>query len=120
MDHSPLHLNAGCPVGQSQSFYSMLPDGTLELFTLPPGKIFNLTDISVNIASQMPTTPVLITFGLKVTHDTGTAQLWNFVGYISQNVERSFVTPVRFGKNFKVDNGSPVALNVNLFGYLSE
>jgi hypothetical protein len=120
MIYTPLHLIAGCATGQSQPFFSLKPDGNSMLFSLPSGAIFNLTDLSVIPANMTLSAPTLIMFGLRQVLGTGTVQLWNFAGYIAQNVERSFVTPVRFGKDFQVINESAtVNLGVNLFGYLS-
>jgi len=116
----PLHLIAGCGPGQSQPFFSLQPDGSSALFTLPAGAIFNLTDISVVPANITSPTPTFVMFGLRQQISTGTVQLWNFAGYIAQNVERSFVIPVRFGKDFTVHNEpASVTLSVNLFGYLT-
>lgn len=118
---TPLQLNAGCPAGQSQSFNQIYPDGTSGgLFKLPVGASFALTDISVVPANMASAAPTLISFGLRQVLGAGHVQRWNFAGYIAHNVDRSFITPIMFSKDFEVLNQSAtVLLNVNLFGYLS-
>jgi hypothetical protein len=118
--YTPVQLNAGCPPGQSQPFSSMKPDGTAVLFSLPAGSIFNLTDVSIVPANMTSAAPTLIMIGLRQVIPGGHVQRWNFAGYIAQNVERSFATPVQFSKDFQVWNiSTTVTVNVNLFGYLS-
>jgi hypothetical protein len=120
MIYTPLQLNAGCPPGQSQPFFSLKADGTSGLFSLPAGTIFALTDISIVPANLNSATPTLIQVGIRQVLGPGHVQRWNFAGFIAQNVERSFVTPITFSTAFEVWNPSNMAyLNVNLLGYLS-
>jgi hypothetical protein len=115
---TPLQLNAGCPAGQSQPFYSIGSDGTQILFNLPTGLKFALTDISLVIANISPGPPTLVSAGIQQTVGTNQVQRWVFAGYILQNVERSFITPIILSTPFDVQNGGAAYLNVNLFGYL--
>lgn len=121
MPSTPIQLNAGCPPGQSQPLFVINPDGTSTPFKLPPGASFNLTDISIVPAANLtPATPTQVEVGLRQVVGNGFAQRWNLAGYIMQNVERSFVTPIVFSTNFQVWNPSPALyLNVNIFGYLT-
>jgi hypothetical protein len=119
--YTPLQLNAGCPPGQSQPFFILNPDGTSgPQFTIPVGASFALTDVSIVPANMTSAVPTLIMAGLRQVSGTGHTQRWNFAGYTAQNVDRSFITPVMFSKDFEVWNVSAsVILSVNLFGYVS-
>jgi hypothetical protein len=119
MVHTPLQLNAGCPPGQNQPFYSLTPAGNSVLFTLPAGMKFALTDISIVNASGSSATPTLIAAGIRQVLGAGHVQRWNFAGFTTVNVERSFKTPIMFSTDFEVWNICASDLNVNLFGYLS-
>lgn len=119
MAQVPLHLNAGCPGGQSQPFFEMKPDGTSAPFSLPAGMKFNMTDISIVPAQLSSPQAVLAMIGLRQTIPGGHCQQWNFAGYITQNVERSFATPVVFSTDFEAWNPGMPMLNVNVYGYLS-
>jgi hypothetical protein len=112
-----MQLNAGCPPGQSQPLFVINPDGTSTPFNLPPGESFNVTDISIVIANLSSSTPVEVLVGLRQVVTGGHVQRWNLAGYIVQNVERSFTTPIVFAKIFEVWNPSNTYLNVNIFGY---
>jgi hypothetical protein len=120
MVYTPLHLNAGCPAGQSQPFYSLRPDGVSIPFKLHATTMFALTDVSIVPANMSSATPTLIAAGIRQVLGTGHVQRWNFAGYVAQNVERSFKTPIMFSTDFEVWNVSTTAdLNINLFGYLT-
>lgn len=119
MIYTPLQLNAGCPPGQSQPLWSIKPDGSSVQFTIPHGAVFNLTDISIVPANMSSATPALIGVGLRQVVGTGHTQRWNFAGFVAQNVERTFATPITFSKDFEVWNSAGMLVNVNLFGYLS-
>jgi hypothetical protein len=121
MLHKPLQLNAGCPPGQSLPFYEFNPDGTASPlpFSLPPGATFALTDLTAVPANLSSAVPTMIAFGLQQAPPSGIVQRWNFAGYVAQNIERSFATPILFSTNFLLWNVSAAAdLSVNLFGYL--
>lgn len=122
MVYTPIQLNAGCPVGQSQPFFQINPDGTSgAVFALPAGVSFALTDVSIVPANMASAAATLIALGLRqALAGGGFIQRWNFAGYIAQNVDRSFITPIMFSTDFQVWNVSSTAdLNVNLFGYLT-
>jgi hypothetical protein len=114
-----LQLNAGCPPGQNQPPWAVNPDGTMSSapYSIPSGQRFYLTDISFLIATSMPTTPSLIAVGLKQSVGSGTAQRWNFVGYLSRNFERNFSIPIVFSTDFQVSNECGTYLNFNIYGY---
>jgi hypothetical protein len=112
-----LQLNAGCPPGQSQPLFVINPDGTSVLYSIPAGGTFNLTDISIVIATAIPPAPPLISVGLTQVQGAGSTQRWNFAGYLSKNFERNFTTPIVFSKDFQVWNSGGTYLNFNIFGY---
>jgi hypothetical protein len=90
MVSTPLQLNAGCPAGQSQPFYSLRSDGASILFKLHAKSMFALTDVSIVPANMSSATPTLIAAGIRQVLGAGHVQRWNFAGYVAQNVERSF------------------------------
>jgi hypothetical protein len=73
-------------------------------FTIPDGYAFVVTDISIQRLSVV-SGPGLFAADLVQNYtESGSINRWSFVGSITQNLERSFTTGIRFTTPFKIDN----------------
>jgi hypothetical protein len=116
---TPVQLVASVAKGAGTSPTIANPDGSDSPFTIPAGKTFVVTDISIQRLSVLGTTE-LVEVALRQTIPTGgTTNRWTFVGATTTNVERSFTTGIAFSTPFVVTNGtqsSDVAI-VRLWGF---
>ena len=116
---APVQLVASVAKGGSKTPSVVRPDGSDVAFSIPHGKTFVVTDISIQRLSVLGT-PQLVEVSLEQNIPAGgTTNRWTFIGQTTANVERSFATGIAFSKPFVVTNGgqsSDVAV-VRLFGF---
>ena len=116
---TPIQLIASVAKGAKASPTVANPDGSDGSFTIPAGKTFIVTDISIQRLTVLGTTE-LVEVALEQKSPTGgTINRWTFIGTTTTNVERSFTTGIAFSTPFVVTNGSQstdVAV-VRLWGY---
>jgi hypothetical protein len=95
----PIELFAALAPGQTKTPEIMNPNGTSSPFVVPPKKkVFVATDISANRLSVV-SSPVLVAFNLQQNLGPGgIVGRWQFVGEVTQNVERAFTTGIVFSK----------------------
>ncbi len=113
-----IELIAALSPGTSKALEMLGPDGSQSPFVIPAGKSFVATDLSANRISVV-STPVLVAFNLEQTLGTAIVARWQFVGEITQNVERAFTTGIRFSTTFSVNllasSGDSFAVRVHGF-----
>jgi hypothetical protein len=116
---TPIELVASVAKGAAVAPTVANPDGSGGPFTIPIGKTFVVTDISIQRLSVLGTTE-LVDVSLRQNIPTGgTTNRWTFIGSTTTNVERSFATGIAFSTPFVVTNGTQstdVAV-VRLCGY---
>jgi hypothetical protein len=116
---TPVQLVASVAQGSAASPTVAKPDGSDGPFTIPAGKTFVVTDISIQRLT-VEATPELVEVALQQNIPTGgTINRWTFIGATSTNVERSFATGIAFATPFVVTNG-PLSTDVavvRLWGY---
>ena len=114
----PIQLTASVAKGGSAAPTLSQPDGSQSAFVIPTGRMFVITDISIQRLSVLGT-PELVVVGLEQNFQTGTTLRWSFVGQTTTNVERNFTTGIAFTAPFVVTNDSQSAdaAVVRLWGY---
>jgi hypothetical protein len=114
-----LQLTAAAAAGSKGSFLQIKPDGSQATFSIPRGKEFVATDLSIQRERVVSSVGL---FDVSITQDPGNLhQLrWAFVGSMSQNFERSFTTGIAFSTPFQLENGTPSAdaVVVRLWGVI--
>jgi hypothetical protein len=115
-----VQLLASVAVGGTVAPEVVNADGTQTPFSIPPNRAFVVTDVSIQRLSVVAG-PDLFSVNLQQT-TVGTINRWAFVGSISQNVERSLVTGIKFSTPFMVQNlaSSADVVIVRLFGYFDK
>jgi hypothetical protein len=97
------------------------PDGTESPFSIPEGRLFVVTDISIQRESVVAA-PTLFAVNIVQTPPAIHQLRWAFVGSISQNVERSFHTGMVFSTPFAIENAiedpGADAVVVRLWGFI--
>jgi len=102
---TPVQLVASVAKGAAVSPTVANPDGSGGPFTIPEGKSFVVTDISIQRLSVLGTAE-LVEVALQQNIPTGgTTNRWTFIGETTTNVERAFTTGIAFSKPFVVTNG---------------
>jgi hypothetical protein len=115
-----IELLAAVAPGSTKPLATLGPDGSMSSFVIPPGQSFVATDISVSRLSVLPT-PVLVALDVEQSVGTGTVARWQFVGQITQNIERAFTTGIRFSTPFRVNllSSSGDSFNVRIHGFFA-
>ena len=115
----PIQLTASVAKGGSAAPTVAQPDGSQSPFSIPAGRMFVVTDISIQRLSVLGA-PELVDVSLQQNIPSGgTTNRWTFIGQTTTNVERNFTTGIAFTAPFVVTNGSQstdVAV-VRLWGY---
>jgi len=103
-----MHLTAIAAPGAKATFSPIKPDGSQARFSIPRGKVFVATDISIQREMVVASTGL---FNVSITQSPDNLhQLrWAFVGSLSKNFERSFSTGMVFSTPFSLENGSQSA-----------
>lgn len=118
----PIELFAALTPGQTKTPEIMNPNGTLSPFVMPKKKVFVATDISANRISVV-SSPVLVAFNLQQNLGPGgTIARWQFVGQVTQNVERAFTTGIVFSKpmlEFNLLSSSGDSFSIRVNGYFA-
>jgi hypothetical protein len=119
----PIELVAALAPGQTQTPKIINPDGTFSPFVMPPKMtVFVATDISANRISVL-ITPVLVVFDLQQNLGPGGIHgRWQFVGQVTQNVERAFTTGIVFSKplpEFALASASGDSFTIRVNGYFA-
>ena len=114
---SPIELIVSLSPGNAELPQILNPDGSRSPFVIPARQSFVATDISANRISVVGT-PVLLAINLEQDLGPGgTVARWQFVGEITQNVERSFTTGIQFAAPFKINllasTGDSFSIRIN-------
>jgi hypothetical protein len=114
-----IQLETTVAQGASSTPTIVNPDGTHAPFSIPSGMAFVLTDISIFRLLVVGTPGLFFVEFTQSVPPSAVALRWSFVGTVSENIERSFTTGVRFASDFSIGNGSQSAdaVNVRLSGY---
>lgn len=116
----PVQLETAVAKGGTSTPNIVHPDGHDTAFSIPAGKTFVITDISIQRLS-IHGTAILLEVSLRqdIPPSGGTTNRWSFVGETTANVERTFSTGVAFSTPFVVTNGSESgdAVVVRLWGF---
>jgi hypothetical protein len=115
-----IQLETTVAQGASSTPTILNPDGTQAPFSIPSGMAFVLTDISIFRVLVVGTPGLFfVEFTQSVPPSAAVALRWSFVGTVSENIERSFTTGIRFTSDFSIGNGSQSAgaVIVRLSGY---
>jgi hypothetical protein len=103
---APVQLIASVAKGVAAAPTVANPDGSNAPFTIPTGKTFVVTDISIQRLSVLGSSE-LVEVALRQDIPTGgTTNRWAFIGSTTTNVERSFVSGIAFSTPFVVTNGT--------------
>jgi hypothetical protein len=118
----PIEVFAALAPGQTKTPEIMKPNGTSSPFVMPKKKVFVATDISANRISVV-SSPVLVAFNLQQNLGPGgTVGRWQFVGQVTQNVERAFTTGIVFSNamlEFNLLSSSGDSFSIRVNGYFA-
>ncbi|MGJ5083273.1 hypothetical protein [Bradyrhizobium oligotrophicum] len=107
LGHPPVQLETSVPKGGTKTPNIVHPDGHDTAFSIPAGKTFVVTDVSVQRLSVLGTAMLLeVSLTQDIPSSGGTTNRWSFVGETTANVERTFSTGIAFSTPFVVRNGS--------------
>lgn len=113
-----IQLTATVGLGSTITPEVVSPDGTQNLFSIPPGAVFIATDISIQ---RTGVTPGMGLYNLSILQIAPTSShiRWAFVGELSGNFERTFTSGIVFSTPFVVENGvqSADVVTVRLWGF---
>ena len=114
----PVQLETTVPKGGTKTPNIVHPDGHDTAFTIPAGKTFVVTDVSIQRLTAL-STAIFLDVALTQTIPSLITSRWTFAGETTANVERSFTTGVAFSTPFEVTNGSESgdAVVVRLWGF---
>ena len=114
-----IQLYTGVAIGESAAPVVVNPDGSQSPFSIPSGMAFVLTDVSLSRVSVVGTPGLFFVQFNQSVPPIDVALRWAFVGTVSENIERSFTTGIKFSSTFSIGNGNQSAdgLNVWLLGY---
>lgn len=116
----PVQLETSVPKGGTKTPNIVHPDGHDTAFSIPAGKTFVVTDVSIQRLSVLATAILLeVALTQDIPPSGGTTNRWSFVGETTANVERTFSTGIAFSTPFVVTNGSQSgdAVVVRLWGF---
>lgn len=116
----PVQLEASVPKGATKAPNIVHPDGHDTALSIPAGKKFVVTDVSIQRLSILGKAILLeVSLTQDIPPRGATTNRWTFIGETTANVERTFTTGIAFSTPFVVTNGSQSgdAVVVRLWGY---